>query len=324
MARNNVISQAYPRIEDENDKFRGFLDEKKLRQHRRKIGLPILRTIIKDAIQNANKKSSRTILKITEGTSEEEIKQKCVKEGKELFKYFLRYCGDPASTAHACFGRHYSIVGKEQFRNRLLQKQRMNSGWRYQYIAKGAASYSRRFMSVSDINSQEADFNATVRITETGEPLNIYVSVKNRTNTMGGQDWPKAIRAMETVAKSDRNRNGVYICVFGIAMEKGLRTIKYEHKTRQPYSFNTEIWLSDFFWQFFSNYTYQEIINAVLSVLIDSCDKDELEIEPPKEMLVSFGECCRSKGLLDENGQFMDAYILANLFCGKTEKLDGK
>jgi hypothetical protein len=35
-----------------------------------------------------------------------------------------------------------------------------------------------------------------------------------------------------------------------------------------PYSFNTEIWLSDFFWQFFSNVSYEHIIKAVLEVLI--------------------------------------------------------
>jgi hypothetical protein len=108
----------------------------------------------------------------------------------------------------------------------------MNAGWRYQFIAKDAAIDSNRFNSVSDIGTSEADFNATILELNTNKPINIYVSVKNRTNTMGGQDWPKAIRAMETMAQSDKNRTGPYLCVFGIAMEKGMRSIKNEGKLR--------------------------------------------------------------------------------------------
>jgi hypothetical protein len=43
---------------------------------------------------------------------------------------------------------------------------------------------------------------------------------------MGGQDWPKAISALENVARSDKNRSGPYICVFGIAIDKGQRQIR--------------------------------------------------------------------------------------------------
>ena len=68
---------------------------------------------------------------------------------------------------------------------------------------------------------------------------------------MGGQDWPKAIQALETVAKADKNRTGPYCCIFGIAMEKGNRYIKYEKKTNTAYSVNTEVWLSDFLLAFF-------------------------------------------------------------------------
>lgn len=71
----------------------------------------------------------------------------------------------------------------------------MNSGWRYQFIAKDAAIITQRFDSISDIGASEADFNATVVEIKTNRPINFYVSVKNRTNTLGGQDWP--IRAMD-------------------------------------------------------------------------------------------------------------------------------
>ncbi len=234
---------------------------------------------------------------------EEEIRKIYRSKGEGLFKYFCKYCGDPASTAHECLNRHYSRVGKEMFRNWTLQKERMNSGWRYQYIAKDTANHSKRFKMVSDIGATEADFNAVIGCKNSEEIVNIYVSVKNRTNTMGGQDWPKAIWALEEMAKNDKNRTGPYICVFGIAMEKGLRNIKNEAKSKRPYSMNTEVWKSDFFWPFFSNYKYEDIIKAVLDVLLEVGENSELDVETPGELIDAFGECCRRNNLLDEDGK---------------------
>jgi len=316
MAR--TTSQNYPRIHDENDKYHGFLDVSKLAKHTKKISEKELKNIIRQAIQYANKKSSRAILNISDSAGKQEIIDIYVNEGKELFKYFQKYCGDPASTAHDCLNRHYSVVAKEQFRNRTLQKERMNSGWRYQSIAKDTAIASNRFTTVSDIGATEADFNAVIGVEKSTTPLNIYVSVKNRTNTMGGQDWPKAIRALEEMAKADKNRTGPYICIFGIAMEKGTRSIKNESKTKQPYSFNTELWLSDFFWPFFSNYAYEDVIKAVLDVLLEQeGDNNGLEVHIPDELIESFGTTCRDYELLDKDGKFNNAYKLVDLFCGK-------
>jgi len=316
MAR--TTSQNYPRIHDENDRYHGFLDESKLAKHAKKISEKELKNIIRQAIQYANKKSSRAILNIPDSADKQEIIDIYVNEGKELFKYFQKYCGDPASTAHDCLNRHYSVVAREQFRNRTLQKERMNSGWRYQSIAKDAAIASNRFMAVSDIGATEADFNAVIGVEKSTTPLNIYVSVKNRTNTMGGQDWPKAIRALEEMAKADKNRTGPYICIFGIAMEKGTRSIKNESKTKQPYSFNTELWLSDFFWPFFSNYAYEDVIKAVLDVLLEQeGDNNGLEVHIPDELIESFGATCREYDLIDKDGKFNNAYKLVDLFCGK-------
>ena len=146
----------------------------------------------------------------------------------------------------------------------------------------------------------------------------IYVSVKNRTNTMGGQDWPKAIRALKDVAIHDRNRSGAYICVFGMAMETGARLIKRAQKNGNPHSNNTEIWKSDFFWPFFTNMSYNEIINAVLDVLMET-KVEVTDISVPEELIESFGDCCRQAGLIDENGCFNDPYKLARLCCGVGE-----
>ena len=320
MSAKNIMQQSYPRIQGEADSYYGFLDDSQLVPHIRKIKTTELKRIIKSAIINANQKSNRTILDIREKASEDEIKTILSKKGKELFNYFVKYCGDPASTAIACHNNHYSTIAKEQFRNRTLQKERMNSGWRYQFIAKDGASASQRFDLVSELGASEADFCVSIRtIKHNPESVSIYVSVKNRINTMGGQDWPKAIAALETVAKNDKNRTSPYLCVFGIAMEKGLRLIKQDQKTKSNHSNNTEIWRSDFFWPFFTNYSYEEIIQAVLDVLIEIGEKDSIDIEIPVDLIESFGACCREHDLLDENGIFSDPYRLARLFVGSRQ-----
>ncbi len=313
--------QNYPRIDDESDIFYGFFDDSKVQPHVHQLTDKTIEGIIMRAVKSANLKSSRAILNIKEDIPESDLNKIYKKQGKALFQYFIKYCGDPASTAFDCINQHYSKIAKEQFRNRTIQKERMNSGWRYQFIAKDAAILTKRFHSISDIGASEADFNVVVLELKTERPINMYVSVKNRTNTMGGQDWPKAIRAMEAMAVSDKNRNGPYLCVFGIAMDKGLRNIRNEGKTGMPYSINTEIWLSDFFWPFFTNCSYGKIIKSVLKVLIKEGGVSSIDIEIPNDLFISFGNECEVYGLLDEEGNFNDPEKLVDLFCGKLKKL---
>ena len=305
------MPQDYPRTEE------GLLDETGLAPHAGKIPLDELKAIIRDAIVSAARKSRREILELPDGLADEQKAALYRKKGKELFAYFRRYYGDPAATAYDCLGKHYREIALEQFRNQTLQKQRMNSGWRYQYIAKDCAVRSRRFITVSDIGASEADFNATMNIVDTRKTLNIYVSIKNRANTMGGQDWPKAISALENVARSDKNRSGPYICVFGIAIDKGQRQIRRIGKTKAPYSVNTEVWLSDFFWPFFANYTYAEIAKAVFEVLVETGRQAQPQLVTliPDALIDSFGEECRTRFLLDAEGRFNDPLRLIDVFC---------
>jgi len=235
MARGyQLIPQDYPRIQDEASQFHGCLDDSTLVSHTLKIPETQLEKLIIRAIDDANKKSSRAILSIPVEATDQEIENIYIKQGKDLFNYFRNYIGDPAATAHQICGKHYTEVGKEQFRNRVLQKERMNSGWRYQFLALSCAQNSKRFISISDIGAAEGDFNAVIKFKDSKrKPLSLYVSIKNRSNTMGGQDWPKAIHALENYARADRNRIGPYCCVFGIAMDRGLRYIKIEQKNRQ-------------------------------------------------------------------------------------------
>ena len=139
---------------------------------------------------------------------------------------------------------------------------------------------------------------------------------------MGGQDWPKAIQALENVAKTDKNANGPYCCVFGITIDRGGRNIKHNQKTGQAYSVNTEVWMSDYFWPFFSNYSYETIMRTVLEVLMDSQKADELstDVEVPDKLLDSFGECCLEANLIDELGNFNDPFALVSFFCQPSTK----
>lgn len=327
-----TMAQPYPRITDENNNFYGCLDESTLIPHTTTISQRKLKELIESAINNANSKSSREILSILPNATQKEIDEVYNKQGKELFKYFKKYCGDPASTAFEIIHKHYKQVAKEQFRNRTLQKQRMNSGWRYQYLAKECAQESKRFKSISDIGAAEADFNASIEFLDKSRGfLNLYVSIKNRSNTMGGQDWPKAIAALEEVAKSDKNKIGPYCCVFGLAMERGFRNIKVKKGTKIPHSSNTEVWYSDFFWPFFANYSYEEIMTAVLDVLISvapggdeelsSLEEIEVanpeEIEVPELLIESFGKSCEKAELVDSSGRFNNPHKLVSFFCNK-------
>jgi len=155
-------TQSYPRIDDEKSKYHGYLDDSYLNEPKVVIKDSEIKTIIKNAIVMANKKSGRTILDIPANMSDNDAAVIYNKKGKELFKYFTKYYGDPASSAFSCLNQNYEKIAREQFRNWTLQKERMNSGWRYQFIAKDGAIKSKRFVSVSDIGTAEADFNAIV------------------------------------------------------------------------------------------------------------------------------------------------------------------
>jgi hypothetical protein len=306
-----VSIQQYPR------ESKNLLDNSHLLPHIYRIPKARLKKIITAAIDTAGRKSSRAIVNLPDNASAEKVTKTYTKEGRELFRYFVKYCGDAATTALQCTGRKCSDVAREQFRNRTLKKERMNSAWRYQYIAKDTAVASKRFDTVSDIGLAEADFNAVIRYKDRESKLTIYVSVKNRSNTMSGQDWPKAIAALEKVASGDKNRDGNYICVFGLSVERGTRLMK-GNKSGVPFSYNTELWFADYFWPFFSNYSYEEIAKLVLDVLIASKTRHTNSEDVPQELLDSFQKCCEENNLLDEKSCFVDPYKLVEFFCGKT------
>jgi DNA-binding protein Fis len=94
-----TIPQPYPRI-GEGNKFAGALDTNQIVRHTGKISTGDLKQIIKSAVEYANRKSSRAILDIPDSASDEEAKKIYLKQGRALFAYFKKYCGDPATTAY--------------------------------------------------------------------------------------------------------------------------------------------------------------------------------------------------------------------------------
>lgn len=316
-----IIPQSYPRITDQQNLYFGCLDETSLVDHIKKLSVDDMNNFISRSIEYAERKSSRQILNIPDNATPEETSKLYKKAGKQLFNYFVKYNGDPAASAHQLFNQDYKKVATDQFRLQTLQKERMNSGWRYQFLAFECAKASNRFRSVSDIGASEADFNAVINYKdESLMPLSLYVSVKNRDNTLGGQDWPKAIQALEQVASTDRNRLGNYLCVFGITMDKRnkSRLIKTHAKTKLAYSHNTEIWYANYFWPFFANYCFDEIMSLVLDVLLKTRPPELATLIPvPQEVIDSFKTECDKKQLLDPNGYFNDPHKLVEIFCKK-------
>lgn len=139
-----VTVQNYPRIEDPARKDNGLLNDAELSQHKKRVSPDELPGLVLVAIENANRKSSRAMLSVPSNATETETTEIYYKIGNDLFKYFQQYSSDPASTAFQLFGQNCREVGVQQFRNKALQKERMNSGWRYQYLAIDCAQKTER------------------------------------------------------------------------------------------------------------------------------------------------------------------------------------
>ena len=318
------IPQEYPRIRDQESKYYGCLNTDDLVPHPepRSITPELLKQLILGAIEEASAMSSRASLEVPAHLTIEMEEEFYRAEGRNLFEYFHDYPIDPAATAHEYYGKNYRDVGLDLFRNRALQKGRMNSGWRYQLLARDCAKNSHRFDEVAGFGASKGDFIAKIEFIENlYKPLHIYVSVKNRSDTLGGQDWPNSIAALEAQARTDnRQQDGSYICVFGIAMDRGMRRIP-RSREKKAYSDNTEIWLSDFFWPFFSAYSYNEIMTAMLQVLVKAVDASEVlptQVNVPDKVLTHFGEECKTAALMDEFGHFDNPFKLVDFFCGPT------
>lgn len=319
-----TIPQSYPRIDDPESRYYGCLDDSYLLPHDepRRITPDALQNLILFAIEQADAKSSRDSFAIPSELNPDKLEDYFQQEGRSLFEHFHDYPSDPAATAHEYQHKHYRDVGTELFRSRALQKGRMNSGWRYQFLAVYCARESGRFDEVAGFGTSQGDFTAKIRFVDSAyKPLHLYVSVKNRSDTLGGQDWPNSIAALENYAKNDNNKTGPYLCVFGVAMDRGERRIPRRKGSKQAHSENTEVWLSDYFWPFFSAYSYEEIMTAMLEALVQTGETVEslpTQLTVPERVLHYFGQECEMAHLIDAQGNFDDPFKLVRFFCAKT------
>ncbi len=103
-----------------------------------------------------------------------------------------------------------------------------------------------------------------------------------------------------------------YIAV-GVAVARWLGVINEE----QPPLVISEVKLSDRLTLFPASPSYERIVKTVLAVLSEVGERGSIDMDIPSEMLDSFGECCKYRGLLDDRGFFDDADKLVELFCAK-------
>jgi hypothetical protein len=289
-------TQRYPR--DPND----FLDPTTAKKITKKFSQAELDAVVRKCIVKANAKSGTQALVLPRNASTEQIKVAERKAAAELFKKFQKYCVDPARADADFAGKHVDAIATTLDQNQLGSRSRMNAGWRYQFLALELASkLPERFAQVSG-GGKHSDISATLLL-KNGDEVRLYISVKNRSDTISGSKWPAAIESLEQEAIRDINRTeGSYLCVFGAAMEKGQR------KRMSP-SVNTEFWKSDFFWEFLTGLSYEETMEAVARILeLDKGQSAEGLI--PAGVLTEFQALCIQKGLVGANGTFLPKKLL--------------
>jgi len=290
--------QPYPRDAD------GLLKLDLLPEGKTRISEVILRDAISDAIHKANKKSSRDPVLDELNTGAERANQTAA---KRLFALFRNYSADPAEASVHILGRTPYDIVTEIYRSLLEKRLRMNAGWRYQFLAEELASKSERFERVSGLGTRE-DFTVIVRL-KNGSEVNVYVSVKNRRDTISGKDYPAVITRMEAEPSNDRNRVGPYLIVIALAIHPGKNRSRMRNKDKQLISENFELWPANFFWPFVAGVSYETIMAAVASQI-----KRVALPSLPVEVSDYFEQLCREAGLL-QDGAFHDQGALLKLFC---------
>ena len=128
-----------------------------------------------------------------------------------------------------------------------MQRHRMSIGIFYQQLL--LELLKNRWPSSSVGGHGESDLIAEIDTPGFERGLQLYMSVKKSGDTVGGQDVGGAIAKLEHLAKTDKNLNRPYLCVFGIATPSGGKVLSFEedrkvkgNKYGQPYSTNCEYW----------------------------------------------------------------------------------
>ena len=315
------MPQDYPRTEE------GLLDESRLAAHTGKIPFDELKAIIRDAIVSAARKSRREILELPDGLSEEEKTKIYGKKGKRAVRLFPPLLRRP---------------GGDGLRLPRQALPRDRAGAVPQSDAPEAADEFRLALSVhrQGLRGALAALRDGVRHRRLGSRLqrddeHRRTWPRRSTSTCRSRTartrWAARIgrrrsRRSKTSRVPTRTAPARIICVFGIAIDKGQRQIRRIGKTKAPYSVNTEVWLSDFFWPFFANYTYAEIAKAVFEVLMETGRQGQQPLATliPDELIDSFGDGMpRRAACSTRRGGSMMRSRLIDVFCNNTRHEQG-
>lgn len=298
-----AVTQPYPRISDQKSKELGLLDVNQFKPLEKKITEDTMNSLIESAIKSAEIKTNKKALEITDNMSAAEKSSIYKEAAKSLFKYFKR--PDPAGIANYLHGKNYVEVANEFIKKRKTHLESMNAGWRYQYLFVECAHASERFKSVSDLSTADSDVNIIAKTTK-DENINLYISIKNRKDTISGGSGKGVLKKLEDLALQDKNRIGAYCCIIAL----GIQTMK--HRGRTTHSANIEYWPANFFWPFISGYTYEEIMNMVTARL-STIKKIDLKV--PVEIIEEFGELCAKNKIVNSQGNFDSKEAIIKWLC---------
>lgn len=296
------VVQSYPRVKIPLHKDEGLLDIECLKPLDAKIDPEIMPGLIKKAIEYAAQKTKKEAVDIPDGADAETIKSLYAKAGKSLFDYFRR--PDPVYMASSLVGRHYSEVAEEFFYKRNTHLTSMNAGWRYQYLLVECAHKSGRFKSVSDLSTGDSDVNVIAETADGQDTVAIYITMKNRSDTISGGSGKAYLKGFEKSARDDKNRTAPYCCVIAYGMQT------MQRRGRKKDFGNFEVWPSNFLWPFVSGYSYGEIVKMIIK---SSPDADELP-SLPDEIIEAFKQQCLKNKLINDEGVFPDQDAIINFF----------
>lgn len=145
-----TVPQLYPRIDDDSRKEYGCLDDSTLVAHPGKLPSKKLKGLIRDAIRNANSKSSREILSIPADATENEVAEIYEREGKNLLMYIKTSCFDPPLFVQKLYQKSYTDVCLEQVKEYLSWKLRENDRFRNEALIKNGASSFLKVMPCTE------------------------------------------------------------------------------------------------------------------------------------------------------------------------------
>ena len=295
------LYQSYPRISSAASKFEaGYIDTSQLCDIKNKISQNEFLNLINISIDKARNKVDEKIINIPEGISKLEEKKIYDKAAKDLINYIKKT--DPANAVSQLLNKNLVDVAQEFQVKKDAKTYEMFSGWRNQFLLFECAKKIGRFETVGDVDTS-FDIVATIK-SLSGEVITLYISLKNRKDTMSGSSVRGVLSKLEDNAKNDKNRDGLYCIIIGCAID----TTRY--RSGSSYSQNLEFWPAKLLWEFFSGFTFPHVMNSI-SQQQNSRKQNKLA----DELKLSLIKECKKLELINEQNIFHDRKRIIEIFC---------